>query len=439
MFSTIVALATANLNAAIHVIRISGPKAFLIINNVLNKPVPDVSHRIFYRFIVDNNRTYDEVLINTFKAPNTFTGEDVIEINCHGGVVVANLIIELLIKYGCEYAQRGEFSRRALMNNKMDLTKVEAINNLVNAKNELVVNASMNALRGYVSDDIKNIRNQLFLLIGQMQVNIDYPEYDDVPEISNSDLIKSLQDINQQIDILLTRSQRYMPINEGIKVLIIGQPNVGKSTLLNALANEEKAIVSNIPGTTRDVIETFINIDGFSLKIYDTAGIHETNDVIEGMGIKKAINLIDQVDLILYLIDNENLDSLIYDQIKDHKHLVVHTKKDLVSSFNKDYIYINAKANEIDPLIKTIKEQFKINEFTDINLNVLASHRQIGLLKQVYEIINRVLFNLIQNNATIDLIIADLEVCNLKLLELLGDSKEYDFLDELFANFCLGK
>ncbi|MCV3728455.1 tRNA uridine-5-carboxymethylaminomethyl(34) synthesis GTPase MnmE [Ureaplasma miroungigenitalium] len=438
MFATIVALATANLNAAIHIIRISGSKAFEIINKVLNKKVPYVGNRIFYRYIQDEHKTYDEVLINTFTNPHSFTGEDSIEINCHGGVLVAHMIIELLIKNGCEYAQRGEFSRRALMNKKMDLTKVEAINNLIHAQNEITINANINALKGWVGDDLKKVRKQLFEIIGQMQVNIDYPEYDDVPEIDEQTLISKLLIMNADIKQLLERSTRYMPINDGIKVLIIGQPNVGKSTLLNALANEEKAIVTNIPGTTRDVIETVINIDGFTLKLFDTAGIHQTDDQIEQYGINKALNLIDKVDLILYLIDNDEIDHKIYDQIKNRVHLIVHTKKDLQSKFNQRYIYINAQKNDIQDLIDGIKEQFKVNEFADVNVNVLSSHRQIGLLKQVHEMLKQCIVSL-ENGATIDLVLADLEIANIKLLEILGENKEYDFLDELFANFCLGK
>ncbi|MCV3753832.1 tRNA uridine-5-carboxymethylaminomethyl(34) synthesis GTPase MnmE [Ureaplasma zalophigenitalium] len=438
MFSTIVALATANLNAAIHIIRISGSQAFEIINKVLNKKVPYIGNRIFYRYIQDEQKTYDEVLINTFTHPHSFTGEDSIEINCHGGVLVAHMIIELLIKNGCEYAQRGEFSRRALMHKKMDLTKVEAINNLIHAQNEIAINANINALKGWVGDDLKKIRKELFEIIGQMQVNIDYPEYDDVPEIDEQTLIDKLLYINNGLNELLERSSRYMPINDGIKVLIIGQPNVGKSTLLNALANEEKAIVTNIPGTTRDVIETVINIDGFTLKLFDTAGIHETDDQIEQYGINKALNLINQVDLVLYLIDQDKIEYDIYDQIKNKVHLIIHTKKDLQRDFNNKYIYINAQQKDIQDLIEAIKAQFKVHEFSDVNVNVLSSHRQIGLLKQVYEKI-KYSINILENGATIDLVLADLEIANLKLLELLGENKEYDFLDELFANFCLGK
>ncbi|WP_038102844.1 tRNA uridine-5-carboxymethylaminomethyl(34) synthesis GTPase MnmE, partial [Ureaplasma diversum] len=297
--TTIVALSTAPMNCAIHIIRISGPAAFQIVNKITNKEIKKETFKIQRALIIDHNEVIDDVLVNTFVGPKTFTGEDLIEINCHGGVVVANMIIKLLIKSGATPAQRGEFSQRALLNKKMDLSAIEAINNLVNAKNELAAKGTVGALLGKVSKTISNFREQLFLLIGQIEVNIDYPEYDDVEQVDAIKLKTSLEQLHKQIAKIVQSSKRYLPINKGIKVLIIGKPNVGKSTLLNALANEEKAIVSDIPGTTRDVVETTINIDNITLNILDTAGIHTTDDLIENLGINKAKSLIDQVDLIL--------------------------------------------------------------------------------------------------------------------------------------------
>lgn len=438
---TIVALATAPMNAAIHIIRVSGPKAFEIVNKISKKEIKKETFKIWHTHLVDENQILDDVLINTFVGPKTFTGEDLIEINCHGGVVVANLIIRTLIKYGCVQAERGEFSRRALLNKKMDLSKIEAINNLVNAQNELAVKGTINALVGNVSKAIEEFKLELFYIIGQIEVNIDYPEYDDVEQIDAAILLERLMKLNLKMQDLLQRSKRFIPINKGVKVLIIGKPNAGKSTLMNALANEEKAIVSEIPGTTRDVIETVINVDNLTLNIIDTAGIHETNDLIENLGIKKAKDLINQVDLVLYLIapndDQVNLELM--ELVKNTKHLLVYTKKDLVKEPIKDKLYINAKNNEINDLIESIKNMFYVHEFEKASLDLLQSQRQIGTLENVAFLINQSIEE-IKKGTSLDLIVADLEHCNLRLNELLGiDNSSYDFLDDLFKYFCVGK
>ncbi|AJQ45592.1 tRNA modification GTPase TrmE [Ureaplasma diversum] len=437
--TTIVALSTAPMNCAIHIIRISGPAAFQIVNKITNKEIKKETFKIQRALIIDHNEVIDDVLVNTFVGPKTFTGEDLIEINCHGGVVVANMIIKLLIKNGATPAQRGEFSQRALLNKKMDLSAIEAINNLVNAKNELAAKGTVGALLGKVSKTISNFREQLFLLIGQIEVNIDYPEYDDVEQVDAIKLKTSLEQLHKQIAKIVQSSKRYLPINKGIKVLIIGKPNVGKSTLLNALANEEKAIVSDIPGTTRDVVETTINIDNITLNILDTAGIHTTDDLIENLGINKAKSLIDQVDLILYLVSSTEQDELELHHLVQHQnHLVVFTKKDLINKYDDTKLYINAKEQEIEPLIKAIKQLFHTHEFENSNQELLQSARQVGLLEQVQLIIEQVI-NHLNNNATVDLVIGDLEMCNHKLNEILGVGENYDFLDELFKNFCIGK
>ncbi|UIU15091.1 tRNA uridine-5-carboxymethylaminomethyl(34) synthesis GTPase MnmE [Ureaplasma urealyticum] len=437
--STIVALATAPMNCAIHIIRISGPQAFEMINKISTTKIKKETFKIWYTTLKDNDQVLDEVLVNTFVGPKTFTGEDLVEINCHGGVIVANLIIKILIKYGCQPAQRGEFSRRALLNKKMDLSKIEAINNLVNAKNELSVKGVIGALLGRVSQSISDFKHELFMIIGQIEVNIDYPEYDDVEQVDAINLKQRLLVLNEKIKKIIDQSKKFLPINKGIKVLIIGKPNVGKSTLLNALSNEQKAIVTDIPGTTRDVIESSINIDNITLNILDTAGIHSTNDFVENLGINKAKELINKVDLVLYLVPANNQQDLeLYDLIKDQKHLLVYTKKDLIDQYSDDQIYINAKDNDIQALIDKIKELFYVQEFDNANIDVLQSQRQIGILENVNYLIDNAITNL-EKGDTVDLVVADLEFCNLRLNELLGIGSEYDFLDDLFKNFCVGK
>ncbi|WP_031488848.1 tRNA uridine-5-carboxymethylaminomethyl(34) synthesis GTPase MnmE [Ureaplasma canigenitalium] len=438
-YNTIVALATANLNCAIHIIRISGPEAFQIINKVSSKEITKETFKIQRTQIVNKGVILDDVLIMKFVGPRTFTGEDLIEINCHGGVVVARMIIDLLLQNGCVYAQRGEFSQRAYMNGAMDLLTTEAINNLVNASNDNAVYGIASALVGKLQTPINHIKDVIFNLLGTIEVNIDYPEYDDVEHVDQNKCLNQLQLIEKDVAEIINNSKKFIPINEGIKILILGKPNVGKSTLLNALANEEKAIVTDIPGTTRDLIETIINVDGITLKIIDTAGIHETNDVIEKMGIERTLKKIDQVDIILYLIEkNETKDPNLFDLIKDKDHLIVHTKKDLITSFNQNEIYINAKDNDISPLIQKLKELFHIVDFEMKNVNALQSVRQISLLERVHFLIKESIKNLL-SGATVDLIADYLQECNLKINEILGTSRNYDFLDDLFKRFCLGK
>ena len=448
-FNTICALATARMNCAIHIIRVSGIDAFKIVNKILDKPVEKKGFVIWKRNIIDNNKIVDEVLINTFVGPKSYTGEDVIEINCHGGVVLADYITNLLIKYGATYATKGEFSKRALINKKIDVSQVEAINNLVNSNNNISIFGSTNALIGNTTKKINDFQHKLFMLIGQIEVNIDYPEYDDVPLITNKDALKITKKLLNEIDQLLINSKRFIPLNEGIKTLIIGNPNVGKSSLLNELTQSEKAIVSNISGTTRDIIESSINLDGITLKLYDTAGIRETNNQIEQIGIKKALSLIDVSDLILLLIPineyHNKLDDVFENIIKNKNCIVVYTKSDLISKqeinnikLKDNEVIISTNNHNIADLIKKIKYIFEFNEFINSDMNVLQSNRQIGILENTKYHLENALKSL-QNNDPLDLVIYNYEQANLKLTKILGNGNEYDFLDDLFKNFCVGK
>lgn len=307
--TTICALATARMNCAIHLIRMSGPNAYHIINLITDKTIDKKSYKIIHANIVDNNQVIDNVLINCFVAPNSYTGEDIVEINCHGGVLIADKILSLLIKYGAQLATKGEFTKRAMMNKKIDLSQTEAINNLIHAQNELAIKGSINALSGKTSEVLKNIRKALFNLIGQIEVNIDYPEYDDVEQVTSNYAYEITNKLIKQLKELLNNSKRFIPLNEGIKILILGAPNAGKSTLLNTLTQSKKALVSHIPGTTRDIIEANINIDDITLKLFDTAGIRTTNDEVEQLGINKAKEYLKQVDLVLLLQPLNELNS----------------------------------------------------------------------------------------------------------------------------------
>lgn len=439
---TICALATPRMNCAIHIIRVSGDQAFEIVQKISQKTIKKTGFIIQRNLIFDQNELIDDVLLNTFVSPKSYTGEDLVEINCHGGVVVADRILGLLVKYGCKFAKKGEFTQRALLNKKIDLAQVEAINNLVNAQNNYSIKGAINALVGDLSEQILAFQQKLFLVLGQIEVNIDYPEFDDVPQISDEEVLNICLNLSQEMKLLLEKSRKFLPISHGIKVAIVGKPNVGKSSLLNFLSNQDKAIVSDIAGTTRDIVESQINLDGISLHLLDTAGIRETNNTIEKIGIAKSYDAVANADLIIYLkefLDDENLSF----DLKKGQHLIeVYTKKDLYNfddtKPDKSKIWISIKDKFIDDLIIKIKEVFSVNEFDYSNLNVLQSQRQIDLLEGIKTKIDSVVED-VKLGTSLDLVVQDLEEANLNLNDLLGKGHNYDFLDELFKNFCVGK
>lgn len=440
--NTICALATARMNCAIHIIRMSGPQAYEIINKVSSKSIPKQKFKIIRTNIIDNNEIIDDVLINCFVAPHSYTGEDTIEINCHGGVLVADTILNLLVKHGASFASRGEFTKRAMMNKKIDISQTEAINNLIHAQNKYSLKGSVNALTGITSDTLKKLRDKLFFLIGQIEVNIDYPEYTDIEQINIVNAKKTINKILIELKKILINSKRFIPLNEGISVAIVGAPNAGKSTLLNALSQTNKAIVSDIPGTTRDVVESTICIDDITLKLFDTAGIRETSDQIEKLGIEKTKEHIDKVDLVLILkpINNQNdwLDN--YDYLFNKKHIIVYTKSDTTDTsinLNNNEVLISAKNNDIDSLIQKIKMLFEVEEFDNSDMNVVQSQRQIALLESIVQLLESSQQKI--ELLPLDLTIEDYSEALTKFNQILGLDSEYDFLDELFKNFCLGK
>lgn len=441
--TTICALATGRINCAIHIIRISGPDTYKIVNKISDREILRSSFRIVRTNIVDNQQTIDNVLINCFIAPNSYTGEDVVEINCHGGVLIADTILALLIKHGAQAATRGEFTKRAMMNKKIDISQTEAINNLIHATNNFALKGSINALNGEVSKKIKLIRDKLFNLIGQIEVNIDYPEYNDVEQVTIADAKQITNDIVTQLQNTLTNSKRFIPLNEGIKVLIVGEPNAGKSTLLNTLTKSDRAIVSDIPGTTRDIVEATINVDDITLKLLDTAGIRQTTDKIEQLGISKAKSYLEKVDLVLLLqpINKISKDWMAqYADILQYPHIIVYTKADLKHkkfSLQANEVVISAKENQVDDLISKIKNLFEVQEFSKSDMNVLQSQRQINLLSQCIQNLENASNQL--DIQPLDLIVESYNEALNALNQILGLDYEYDFLDELFKNFCLGK
>ena len=450
MNDTIAAISTSLGVGAISIIRVSGEESINIVNKIFTKDLSKVdSHTIHYGYIKENEKIIDEVLVSVMLAPKTFTTENIIEINCHGGISTTNKILELLLINGCRLAEPGEFTKRAFLNGRIDLEEAEGIMDLIEAKTDKARDLAINQLSGKVSNLIRNLREDLVQVLANINVNIDYPEYDDVEEVTIPLLQEKITNIKNKIENILKQSNDGKLIKEGIKTSIIGKPNVGKSSLLNTLLEEEKAIVTDIEGTTRDIVEGTINIDGILLNMIDTAGIRETDNLVEQIGVNKSIELIDKSDLILYVLNNneqiskEELDIL--DKIKNKNHIIIINKIDLDKKLDEtllnsnNIIYISTKNNEgIDKLKGKIKEIFNLEQIEKEDMTYLTSARSIAILKQVNNNILELEKN-INNNMPIDMIELDIKnIWNL-LGEIIGDTYEEELIDELFSRFCLGK
>ena len=448
MNDTIAAISTALGVGAISIIRISGEEATKIVSKIFTKDLTKVaSHTIHYGYIKENNEIIDEVLVSVMLAPKTFTTENIVEINCHGGISTTNKILELLLMKGCRLAEPGEFTKRAFLNGRIDLEEAEGIMDLIEAKTDKARDLAINQLSGKVSNLIRNLREDLVQVLANINVNIDYPEYDDVEEVTIPLLQEKIKNIKEKIEDILKKSNNGKIIKEGIKTSIIGKPNVGKSSLLNTLLEEDKAIVTDIEGTTRDIVEGTVNIDGILLNIIDTAGIRDTDNIVEKIGVDKSLELIDNSDLILFVLNNneeitkEELELL--EKIENKNHIIIVNKIDLEKKLNtnllNNVIYISTKNNEgIDELKNTIKKIFNLEQIEKEDMTYLTSARSIAILKKVNEQINELEKN-INNNMPIDMIELDIKnIWNL-LGEIIGDTYEEELIDELFSRFCLGK
>lgn len=448
MNDTIAAISTAPGIGAISIIRVSGTEAINIVNKIFSKDLLKVnSHTINYGFIKNNDEIIDEVLVMLMKAPKTFTREDVIEINCHGGIATTNKILELLLVNGCRLANPGEFTERAFLNGRIDLEEAEGIMDVIEAKTDKARSLAINQLTGNVSNLIKDLRSDLITVLANIDVNIDYPEYDDVEEVTIPLLKEKITNIKSKINKILSESNSGKIIKDGITTTIIGKPNVGKSSLLNTLLEEDKAIVTNIEGTTRDIVEGTINLDGVLLNIIDTAGIRETNNLIEKIGVDKSKELINKSDLILFVLNNNekitNEEQELLDIIKTKKHIIIVNKIDLDKCIDDEHlenpIYISTKTNEgIHELKQRIKELFNIGEIETKDLTYLTSARSIALLKEASLKIEE-LENNIELNQSIDMLEIDIKYIWNLLGEIIGATYEEELLDELFSRFCLGK
>lgn len=446
MDDTICAISTALGVGAISIIRVSGNDSINIVNKIFDRDLTNVlSHTINYGHIIDNNEIIDEVLISVMKSPKTFTCEDIVEINCHGGIATTNKILELVIRNGARMALPGEFTKRAFLNGRIDLIEAEGVMDLINSKTEVGRKMAMASLSGKVSNMISDLRRKMLDIIANIEVNIDYPEYEDILVVTNDMIKDSVTNLKSELSKILKEALDGKIIKEGIKTLIIGRPNVGKSSILNRLLDEDKAIVTDIEGTTRDIVEGTVSLDGILLNIIDTAGIRQTDNIVEKIGVDKSISLINEADLIILVLNNNealNSDDLkLLESTKNKKRIIFINKSDLESniSIDEDVIYGNTLNNAgLDELKNKIKELFNMDNISNSDLNYLSSANQIATLKECLKRVEDI-EKALENDLTVDMLEIDIKRIWELLGNLIGESYDEELLDNLFSKFCLGK
>ena len=447
---TIAAIATSMGRSAVNIIKLSGPESISIVSKIFTKDLSKLEpNTINYGFIKEDNELIDEVLVSLFTSPNSQTGEDIVEINTHGGISVTNKVLELVLSNGARLAEPGEFLKRAFLNGKKDLIEAEAISDLINAKTEEARKMSLKGLSGELSKKIKTLRNKILNIIANIEVNIDYPEYEDAIIYTNELLKTNINEIQSDLEKLVKESEKGTLLNNGINVGIVGKPNVGKSSLLNLLINEDKAIVTDIEGTTRDIVEGNITINGVTLNLIDTAGIRETNNVVEKLGVEKSKDIINKSDLIIALFDISRPftleDEAILSSIKAKKSIIILNKTDLPTKIDLNkftsYNVIKTSVKEDigkDKLLNMIKELFSLNEIETGDFTYLSNARQISLIKEALKLCLETKYQN-EQNTPVDLIQIDLQNLWEKLGEIIGDAYKDELLDEIFSKFCLGK
>lgn len=443
MFETIVALATAPMKSALSIVRLSGDDCFSIVSKFFSKNIEgETKNKILHGFIMDGEETVDEVVLLVYKNPRSFTGEDSVEIICHGSPLIYKRIVEVAIKNGARQATGGEFSSRSYFHGKLDLMQAESINDLINAETEESKRMSMYALKGETSALVAPIKKELGDILSLIEVNIDYPEYLDIEEANSDKILAFCDDFERKIGILIDNGRKGNVIKDGINVAIVGKPNVGKSSILNAMLNEEKAIVTDVKGTTRDVVEGKMNLNGILLNLFDTAGIRESTDKVEEIGIKKSLDKLNESDIVLAVFDSSNFDEEdkeILKLVEGKNTIVVYNKKDLISDAEKqeNALYISAINKDINVLKEAIYNKLNLKE-ENFTTPSIANARELGILENVRSIMKQVKNDTL-NGVPVDIVNSEIKEAYLKILSLTGEDFDFDIAKEIFSRFCVGK
>lgn len=450
MNDTIVAISTALGVGAISIVRLSGNDAINIVNKCFEgKDLTKVdSHTIHYGFIKNETERIDEVLVSVMRTPKTYTTEDIVEINCHGGIITTKQVLETMLNSGARLAEPGEFTKRAFLNGRIDLVESEAIMDLIESKSSEAKKMALSQLYGDLSKLITSFRDRLKNLLSSIEVNIDYPEYYDIEIVTEEKIAKEIKSMKEELKNLIERSKSSSIIKNGIQTVILGRPNVGKSSILNKLLDEEKAIVTNVAGTTRDIVEGQTYIDDVLIKFIDTAGIRKTDDIVEKIGVEKSLKAVEEADLIILVLNNnEELtaeDLEILEKTKDKQRIIVINKKDLERNINlpenlENVVETDTNSIEgIDSLKSKIKEMFDLEKITTKDYTYLSNSRQISLITKAYQSILSAEKSL-NESLPIDLIAIDLKECFDLLGQVIGISYTDEIIDNLFENFCVGK
>lgn len=451
MDDVIVSISTALAKGAISIVRLSGKGSIELVNKVFKgKDLTKVaSHTINYGHIVYNNDIIDEVLVSVMKSPKTYTKEDVVEINCHGGIATTNKVLEVMTLAGARLAEPGEFTKRAFLNGRIDLVEAEAVMDLINSKTEKARVISINNIEGRLTEVIRKFRQELLELLANIEVNIDYPEYEDIEEVTVNDIKEKIFSMRENLENIIHESETRKIIKDGINIAIVGRPNVGKSSILNKIIGENKAIVTDIAGTTRDIVEGSITLNGIALNFIDTAGIRETKDVVEKYGVERSIEEIKKCDLVILVLNNNEKineeDKKLIKLVKSKKYITVINKNDLTRKIDlKDeklanIVYTDTVNNDgVESLKAKIIELFNLDEIEQNDYEIFTNTRQITLAKESLEILKDV-ESAVKDNTFVDMIEIDIKRIWTKLGEILGENYSDELIDQLFSQFCLGK